>query len=644
MVNSDVNGVLFTPPKITFSHITSRWFKMKKFLIGFIAFLLLAFGFGYYYFHSTFHYRTKTEIHKSKPKNELKVFDDKLNEKSAPFDSEFVDRREHQGWQVNSSGVILSLDCPDMLREGDKLYSNFLAATKDSSDILPSINMLDASTKPFDDGLYAAIDVALFHGKLAGKPSIFKLTNSIFQNIPEGSPARPFLAAALELTEDSDLRPKLTKNDETKKGLYLSDFQSNDRNSKPMSFYTWNDDLKRIWRFSNFLQQPLPTSGPIATDIRKALDSDTKLRDDYLFVQQFYGQLTNPHSRPDIFRATDKENNSKSPMCSFFPPSTSRELELYRKSFPLGAPANSNLIALLIKSIRSGEVNLQPKKGSGWYDYQVHALEALLLPSKTEGYNKLKLSKRYKLRLMEAFKSIIAKKRELHLRNAGQETTSAPKRLRPEFISPRLRLEPNPTFYLRTARAYSFLHTFLISMADQTAFDQLHALSEDGPRKKKLLAELKEMRKRFYGLYIVCCDDIGIRPKLDDQENVDQDECYEMASSYLKNILSDPSLAKDVRFSIPIYQGKRRKQSKFWSVIGVRKVRLRTSFAKGPKIRENDSSDWTHVRATGKDYYLLVDQFAEYSSSKTMNRKQFQSFCDQHDSQSDILNALKSDN
>ena len=47
-------------------------------------------------------------------------------------------------------------------------------------------------------------------------------------------------------------------------------------------------------------------------------------------------------------------------MVTLFPPSTSRETELYEKLFPRGLPANADLMRELIGAIRSGKVDLKP--------------------------------------------------------------------------------------------------------------------------------------------------------------------------------------------------------------------------------------------------------------------------------------------
>src|SRR5207302_3224022 len=108
-----------------------------------------------------------------------------------------------------------------------------------------------------------------------------------------------------------------------------------------------------------------------------------------------------------------------------FPPSRSRETILFEKLFPAGLPPNADLMRELIRSIRSGTVNLQPTPDSGWYDYQVYALETLLLPEKGEEHDKLLLTKAYKKRMLEAFKALITKHRETHVRQLGIAAKSA---------------------------------------------------------------------------------------------------------------------------------------------------------------------------------------------------------------------------
>ena len=72
------------------------------------------------------------------------------------------------------------------------------------------------------------------------------------------------------------------------------------------------------------------------------------------------------------------------------------------------------MMAVLIRRIRDGTVKLAPGKNDGWYQYQVYALETMLLPEKGQEDGKLLLTAEYKKRLIEAFKALVAKRRETH--------------------------------------------------------------------------------------------------------------------------------------------------------------------------------------------------------------------------------------
>ena len=82
-----------------------------------------------------------------------------------------------------------------------------------------------------------------------------------------------------------------------------------------------------------------------------------------------------------------------------------------------GLPAGADLMKEMIQAIRQGKVDLAPKPGSGWYDYQIYALETFLLPEKGEENPKLLLTKAYKKRMLEAFKALMTKRRETHVRD-----------------------------------------------------------------------------------------------------------------------------------------------------------------------------------------------------------------------------------
>ena len=159
-------------------------------------------------------------------------------------------------------------------------------------------------------------------------------------------------------------------------------------------------------------------------------------------------------------------------------------------------------------------MDLKPKADSGWYEYQVHALETLLLPEKGEEHDKLLLTKTYKKRMMEAFKAFITKRRETHIRQLpgpGIGCSSATSFEHPD-VGPRLRIEPCPSYYVRTARAYAFLANFLEAAVGKEELQSLHGLRKEGLREQDLRTELHGMRDLFYGLYLISAEDIGMKP------------------------------------------------------------------------------------------------------------------------------------
>ncbi len=102
----------------------------------------------------------------------------------------------------------------------------------------------------------------------------------------------------------------------------------------------------------------------------------------------------------------------------------------------------------LIRRIRSGEVDLKPSTkpgGDGWYQYQVYALETLLLPGRGQEKDKLLLTAEYKKRLVEAFKAMITTRRETHARQlvrgevCGGETIVERRSVAPACGSSRVR-------------------------------------------------------------------------------------------------------------------------------------------------------------------------------------------------------------
>jgi hypothetical protein len=591
--------------------------------------------------------------------------DDTLEGKNPAFDPTRIDRRPLGAkgeWLINHSAAVMRLDVPiikpDIEQQLLPLHSSYKAAFDSypiKEAILPSVNLLDGKAKQFDDGLYAALDQAYYKGleeKLLGH---VELVRRIHEKAGKDSPAAPFLAAGLGLAG-----VKVDVGDQSTKDRLLAEFKANEVASKPIGFYTWNAKLSECFRFLRYFQRQFDEhdlAGPLA--IANVLATNKSLLADYQKAMSFYARLTNPYScltmadlagAPKLdserFQQMCKEKKVARPAVALFPPSTSKETVLFEKLFPLGLPPNADLMRELIRAIRSGAVDLKPKVDSGWYEHQVYALETMLLPEKGPESERLQLTKAYKKRMLEAFQALVTKRRETHVRQLMISAKSAaPPPL--EMIKPRLRVEPCPSYFLRTARAYAFLANFLEAALGKEILIGLHGLKHYGERPADLFAELRQMRDLFYGLYLVSAEDIGLKPDLAEDEGVDQEGCYKLAAQWIPQAFADPDLAADIRVSVPIYSDPGRNIVRLWATLGVRLAKLKVTYARPPHLKPaNESADWKqakHHQLQAAEFIIPVDEFAEFELDglRTLTRDELRGICDREQTKEKIVEALR---
>ena len=193
------------------------------------------------------------------------LVDDQLVEKNPAFISDLIDRRPEGDWRLNASAAVLRLDVPMLMPDADaallELRSSYAAAiahAPSGMNVLPSINLIDGKSKQFDDGLFAAIDLAYYQGLPPKLDGLVALSKRIHERVaPDAPRVGDLLAAALKIAgEDVNTgQPKQS-------AAWLGDFDSDAKYSKPFSFYTWSDEAERAFRFMRFLQRPLPTDQP----------------------------------------------------------------------------------------------------------------------------------------------------------------------------------------------------------------------------------------------------------------------------------------------------------------------------------------------------------------------------------------------
>jgi hypothetical protein len=371
------------------------------------------------------------------------------------------------------------------------------------------------------------------------------LIERLRERVVPNSPASAYLAAGLKI---AGIDVKTGQPDQA--AFWLGRFESNTMYSKPLSFYTWSPELTQVFRFMRFFQQPLrPDQPTLIADLARAVGSDPKLLEDYRRVNAFYARLTNPLANLTLADVFERGGTHEGPRSiAVFPISRSKETELFGLLFPMGLPPGADLMREMIQAIRRGKVDLAPSASSGWYEYQIHALETFLLPEKGEENPKLLLTKTYKKRMLEAFQALMTKRRETHARDLEVKSAGAIESLPRAHVKPRLRVEPCPTYYLRTARSYDFLSNFLLAAVGEDGLASLHGLREGGERSKTLLDELRWMRDLFYGLHLLTAEDIGMAPALRPDEPVDRAACEANAVKWLASYGQDVDLNVDTRF------------------------------------------------------------------------------------------------
>jgi hypothetical protein len=608
-----------------------------------------------------------TEYYLPKIEPDDVLVDDTLDDKNPAFSPDLADPRPlgFQGeWLINNSAAVFRLDVPIIKPDAEpyllNLHPSYKAAIDSYADkhaILPSVNLIDGKAKQFDDGLYAALDQAYYKGLKGKLLSHVALVQRIYEQAGKDSPAAPFLAAGLELAG-----VKVAVTDQSAKDVLLAQFNGNEVQSKPIGFYTWNDTLGQCFRFLRFFQRQLDESDlALIRALADALGKDKAVLADYQKAMTFYARLTNPYSCltcADVAGRSALDSATLKRLCeqkktahiavALFPPSTSKEVVLFEELFPGGLPPNADLMRELVRRIRSGEVDLKPKADSGWYEHQVYALETLLLPEKGVEREKVQLTKAYKKRMLEAFQALITKRRETHVRQLGiAEASSAPLPL--DKVKPRLRVEPCPSYFLRTARAYAFLANFLEAALGAETLASLHGLKQGGERSADLHAELQQMRDLFYGLYLISAEDIGMKLDLAKDEAVNREHCTKLAVDWLSRAFDDPDLAMDTRVSVPIYADADpvRPVTRLWATLGVRLARLEVSYAKPPHLKPaKGDDDWklaeTH-QLQAAEFLIPVDEFAEFElkGMHTLTREELRAVCDREQTKDRIVGALR---
>ena len=504
------------------------------------------------------------------------------------------------GWhvRVNLSPQVLSLALPQRElqwrgREDD------VEPTCPKTYGFTSASMLAVHAKWFDDGLYAAVE-------LAAQTKKAELLAAL-------ASASPTVAAAAHLGRITAGSPT-----EAVRQIVVA-FLADERRSKPLGFYTWNQELERIFRQDRLLQEELAPGE--ASAIRDAMRRDPTLVARYDGYLKLVAGLTNApaQGKPDL-----REPNGR----WFFPSSRSHESDLVQRLYGSSpVPEGFSLADEMLSRLRQGTLRLTPTDDSGWYDWQTWALEGIACLEQMPEGARIKLNDRYRQQLDELFKAVLSLTRETHVKQLDLlEAGAALGARNPKVVvtvAPDISVEPLRTYYERRAQAYEFISDVL---ASALPLGRMKRQGADGPSSRALDEELAEIAALFRGAASVAGDELGMERASGADVAV-----FRAWSESAKR-------SEDVRMMVPVFYDIERRQTKVWMVIGWCTRWVEVDFIRRPAVTVVQGE--VTVRFDTQSRCIAYPVFAEAYVSRLLNRDEFRAHCDRHRSQSEILGAL----
>jgi hypothetical protein len=551
-----------------------------------------------------------------------------------------------RGWriQLDLAAQKLRLDVPEqqvMWRGGRGFRETTLSPTFPRGDgFVPGAALL-LKAKQFDDGLYAAVELAAQDGTgpFIGKAVLLtRMAEALSQR---AGGAEEALALILGACQPGGLLLPLPAGTRDRVQGKVETFRRNQLRSKPLGFYTWTPRLESIFHQDRLLQERLPPG--IWRDLDAALDRSPETRAAYEQYRQLTSRLTNPPADP-----APLDEGTEIP---FFPPSRSHEVDLFHRLYgQKRIPNRFDLMEELVRRIASGKVQLAPTEDSGWYDYQTWSLEPLVVPQKMPEARHLQLEKGYRNHLVGLFKGMLALARETHIKQGpgGRGGYTGPCEP-PVWVNPGLTVEPLPSLYRRRAFGYQFVRSVLEESFGEDALAGMHRLTPDGPLLLSLVEELKGMEALFTGAYLTACQELGTGVRLE-EPGLRLTQGDEPFRQWASNLGPDPDLGRDARMMVPVFHDILRDRIKVWAFLGWETTPLDVQYATPPQVIGCNRSgrgpgsgsvgEAPMVLFSGERHEMATPVMVEVYVRRVLDRQEFQRHCDCHRTRSAILNNL----
>ena len=529
-----------------------------------------------------------------------------------------------------------------------------LSATLGAMDstALVSASVLAQKAKIFDDGLYAAVEVATQEGtgRHAGKAALLASLGRALAGsdsfVAGTAPELLLGAARLGHVHVEGVPPAVEARAQHAVEAFLADEVS----CKPVGFYTWSQQLEHIFQQDRMLQAEMDTAGVKA--VASALRADSTAGATYKHHLRLVSRLTNPFAHPDLRSlleaAGDGHADAVEEGTRFFPPSVAHETAIIKKLFgsrPI--PDGFVLADEMIRRIRSSELDLAPRAESGWYDYQTWALEALVIPERMPEGERLRLDAGYRTLLDDLFKGLLTLTRETHVKQLEIPRVGAAGPGREVFIkiTPVLSAEPLATFYLRRALGYRYIRSVLEDAFGSQELERLHRLSQAGPVPVSLAEELSGMEALFLGAHVSVARELGLALDTATGSDTSASEAVDRFAAWAGALSCDADLSADLRAMVPVFYDVERRKLKVWAFLGWACRPITVSFAQPPQatffdLRGNRLHDPPSIRWGVLREALPYPVTAELFVDRVLDRDEFRRLCDSCGTRSEILSRL----
>lgn len=556
--------------------------------------------------------------------------------------------------ELDLASQVLAIKAPHDIEEGVKSGSAEapLRSTLGASTGLVSAAVLAQKAKIFDDGLYAAVEVAAQQGagRHGGKAGLLaSLGGALAQADPaESGGAQELILAAARLGQVTI--PDAPPAAEARAQRACEEFLSDELRSKPIGFYTWSRQLSSIFQQDRILQVKIDAAAIKA--LTSALRADPLARATYEGHLRLLSRLSNPFAEPDLrsfLEAADQGSVAAGAQeTCFLPPSVAHETEIVKKLFsnrPI--PSGFVLVDEMIQRIRSGELDLEPRPDSGWYDYQTWALKPLVIPERMHEGKRLEFDEEYRKLLLELFKGLLTLTRETHIKQLEipMDGAAMPDREVYIDIAPALSAEPLATHYLRRALGYRYVRQVLEDAFGPGQIERLHRLTQSGPVPTCLAEDLAEIEALFMGAHETVSRELGLTPYTASASDASPSQAAGQFAAWAGKLQSDSDLSQDLRCMVPVFYDLERGKTKVWLFLGWTSRPITVSFAQPPlaTILDRNGKPPRHhprIRWGALGAYLPYPVTAEVYVDKILDRDEFRSLCDDCRTRSQILGRL----